>query len=81
MSDTTPAAPSKYGTWIPGIVLIGLGVIFLVQNYMGQQLRNWWALFILIPAFFTLERGYTSFKAGRTGKRSASSRADSCSLR
>ena len=69
MSDTTPTAPaSKFGTWIPGIVLIGLGVIFLVQNYMGQQLRNWWALFLLIPVLFTVERGYSSFKAGRTGE-------------
>lgn len=69
MSDTAPTAPaSKFGAWIPGIVLIGLGVIFLVQNYMGEQLRNWWALFLLIPVLFTLERGYSSYKAGRTGE-------------
>ena len=69
MSDTTPAQPSsRYGTWIPGIVLIGLGVIFLVQNYLGQQLHNWWALFLLIPTFFALERAYANFQAGRTGE-------------
>lgn len=57
MIDATPARRSRYGTWIPGIVLIGLGLIFLVQEYFGYQIHNWWALFILIPAFFTLERG------------------------
>ncbi len=37
------------GAWV-GIALIAMGVIFLVQNYLGYELRNWWALFILIPA-------------------------------
>jgi hypothetical protein len=69
VSDTTPSRPSTwYSTWIPGIVLIGLGLIFLVQNYLGQQIRNWWALFILIPVFFTLERGYASLQAGRNAE-------------
>jgi len=51
-------------------VLIGLGLIFLVQEYFGYQLRNWWALFILIPAFITLERGYASWQSGRTAEAS-----------
>lgn len=69
MSDATPATPStRYGTWIPGIVLIGLGVIFLVQNYLGQEIHNWWALFLLIPVFFTLERAYANRQAGRTAE-------------
>jgi hypothetical protein len=45
---------------------VGLGVIFLIQSYLGTEIRNWWALFILIPAFFTLERGYSSVRAGDT---------------
>ena len=72
VSETTPSSPStpstKFGSWIPGIVLIGLGVIFLVQNYLGQEIRNWWALFLLIPVFFTVDRGYASLQAGRTGE-------------
>ncbi|MEK6208718.1 MAG: hypothetical protein AABM32_13905 [Chloroflexota bacterium] len=69
MSDAKPPEPvSRYGAWIPGIVLIGLGVIFLVQNYLGEQIHNWWALFILIPVFFTLERGYASLRAGRNAE-------------
>jgi hypothetical protein len=37
-------------SWIPGLVLIGLGVLFLLTNLTGYRLDNWWALFILIPA-------------------------------
>src|SRR6266550_1869361 len=68
MSDLTGTREraTRFGSWIPGIVLIGLGLIFLAQEYFGYQLRNWWALFILIPAFFTLERGYASVTAGRS---------------
>jgi hypothetical protein len=50
------------------VVLIGLGLVFLAQNYLGQPIRNWWALFILIPVFFTLERGYASLRAGRNAE-------------
>jgi len=63
-----PEPASRYGTWIPGIVLIGSGLIFLAENYLGQEIRNWWALFILIPVFFTLERGYASLRAGRNAE-------------
>ena len=66
------AAPSRsygrYGSWIPGLALIGLGLIFLVQNYLGREIHNWWALFILIPLFFTLERGYASLRSGRSAE-------------
>ena len=69
MSDAKPAEPaSRYGAWIPGVVLIALGVIFLIQNYAGVQINNWWALFILIPVFFTVERGYASLRAGRNAE-------------
>ena len=37
--------------WIGGVVLIALGVIFLLQSLDRLTLDNWWALFILIPAF------------------------------
>jgi hypothetical protein len=36
--------------WLPGVILIGLGLIFLLNNFTGYELQNWWALFILIPA-------------------------------
>jgi hypothetical protein len=46
------------------VVLIALGVIFLAREYLGYDLRNWWALFILIPAFFSLDRAYAYYRAG-----------------
>lgn len=40
--------------WIPGVVLIGIGGFFLLNNFTSFELNNWWALFILIPAFGSL---------------------------
>lgn len=40
--------------WVPGLVLIGIGALFLLNNFTDFELRNWWALFILIPAFASL---------------------------
>jgi hypothetical protein len=69
VTDVTPTRhPGRYGAWIPGVALIGLGVVFLIQNYLGREIHNWWALFILIPVFFTLERGYASLQAGRSAE-------------
>jgi len=66
VSDASPVRhPNRYGAWIPGVALIGLGLVFLIQNYLGREIHNWWALFILIPVFFTLERGYASLQAKR----------------
>lgn len=36
--------------WVPGVILIGLGLIFLLNNTTSYTINNWWALFILIPA-------------------------------
>ena len=58
---------AMYGSWLPGIILIALGAIFLVENYFGTTLRNWWALFILIPAVSTLSVAYGHWRDGDTG--------------
>jgi hypothetical protein len=39
------------GSWIVGLILIALGVIFLAQNFGYGLAGNWWALLILLPAF------------------------------
>lgn len=44
-------ARRPYG-WIGGVILILVGVVFLLQNMGIPFLMNWWALFILIPAFW-----------------------------
>jgi hypothetical protein len=43
----------------------------------GREIHNWWALFILIPVFFTSSAGTQPFGRGGQPKRSASSWADS----
>jgi LiaF transmembrane domain len=40
-----------YG-WFGGAIMILLGIVFLLQNMGIPFLENWWALFILIPAFW-----------------------------
>jgi hypothetical protein len=36
--------------WL-GVVLILVGIVFFAQRFGNFELHNWWALFILIPAF------------------------------
>jgi hypothetical protein len=47
----------SFGSWLPGLALIVVGLVFLAQNYLGYSLRNWWAFFILIPAFGSFSDG------------------------
>ena len=61
-------------SWIIGLALVALGAVLLVQRLVGLQLTNWWALFLLIPAFGAFdsslrryrERG-TAFSGSVTG--------------
>lgn len=57
---------SRRGGFLPGLVLILLGAIFLAENYFGTTLHNWWALFILIPALSTLATAYALWRDGHT---------------
>jgi hypothetical protein len=50
-----------YG-WIGGAILILLGVVFLLQNMGIPFLANWWALFILIPAFWAFVAAWDSYR-------------------
>ena len=56
-------AGSRGGQLPFAVVLIALGVIFLVQNYTGLELGNWWALFILIPASGALAAAWAAWRA------------------
>lgn len=53
---------SHSGRWVPGLILIGLGIIFLANNLTGIEIQNWWALFILIPAFGAFARAWERYK-------------------
>lgn len=50
------------GSWVPGVILILLGLVFLFNNLTGYQLENWWALFILIPAFSNFSTAYDRYR-------------------
>ncbi|MEP7287248.1 MAG: hypothetical protein ABI947_15950 [Chloroflexota bacterium] len=50
---------------IAALSLIGLGVIFLLQQFgLFSLTGNWWAIFILIPALGLLYNGYTTYRNG-----------------
>lgn len=45
-----------------GLVLVAVGVAFLVADLTAFSLDNWWALFILIPAFSNLSRAWQMWR-------------------
>jgi hypothetical protein len=49
------------GSWIGGIILIFLGVLFLVQNFGILVGGHWWALFIMIPAIGLFVGAYRTY--------------------
>ncbi|MGH2582544.1 MAG: hypothetical protein ACRDFQ_06575 [Anaerolineales bacterium] len=49
--------------WMPGIILILIGTIFLLRNLTGFELENWWALFILIPALGNFTRAVGLYRS------------------
>ena len=49
--------------WLGGVVLIGVGLFFLLGNVFSVNLSgNWWAVFILIPAAYNLERAWRAYR-------------------
>ena len=46
------------------VTLIGVGAIFLLRNYAGLEIGNWWALFILIPALGAFAAAWSAWRAG-----------------
>lgn len=65
------AQPAKRdnNAWLAGLVLIGIGIIFLLNQFTGFRLDNWWALFILIPAFGAFGNALRARQAhGRFGR-------------
>lgn len=46
-----------------GLILIGIGAFFLLSQTVGIFIHNWWALFILIPAFHNLNEAWQSYRA------------------
>ncbi len=60
----------RHTGWFAGVLLILLGVILLMEQLHIPFLTNWWALFILIPAFWSFIAAWDAFKdAGRLTRR------------
>ena len=59
------ADPSRGGGWVTGISLIVLGGMFLLRNtgIFNISLRNWWALFILIPAIGAFDSALRMYRS------------------
>ena len=52
-----------------GILLIVMGALFLLRQYTSFDFRNWWALFILIPAFGSFSSAWLIYQhAGRVNE-------------
>lgn len=51
------------GNTTGGLILIGIGTIFLLSQITGFHLHNWWALFILIPAVCKLNEAWQGYRA------------------
>jgi len=61
--DLNPPATQRSPAWIGGVVLILIGIVFLARNLTGFELGNWWALFILIPAFGSLAQAWRLYQS------------------
>ncbi len=59
----TEVSRQRNPAWLAGAVLIILGVIFLVVNLTGFSIDNWWAVFILIPAFGSLAAAWRMYQS------------------
>ncbi|HSB66818.1 MAG TPA: hypothetical protein VLD65_09575 [Anaerolineales bacterium] len=68
-------AGRPYG-WFGGVILVILGIIFLLQNLGINILMNWWAIFILIPAFWAFVAAWNTYQDnGRLTRAAAGSLA------
>lgn len=70
--DQTVKDDHGHGAWVPGLILIGIGTYFLLTNFTDFELTNWWALFILIPAFGSLGKFMSDYR--RSGRITGESR-------
>ena len=68
----------RFGTrrhnWTWGVILVLLGVVMLLEKLNIAVITNWWALFILIPAFWAYIGAWDMIQAGsKITRRAASS--------
>lgn len=53
--------------WLGGVVLISIGLFLLLGNiFPFTFFGNWWAIFILIPAFYSFQRAWRTYQLDGT---------------
>lgn len=67
-------AARSENSWVGGAILIGLGILFLLNNLDMFYLENWWALFILLPAVGAFATAWRTYRQDQ--HLSASARAN-----
>jgi hypothetical protein len=63
----------RSGSWVIGAILMLIGIFIMLDNLTGFTLDNWWALFILIPAFGAFGNAGRAYQ--KDGRISAPARA------
>lgn len=64
MPDSRRHGDKEATSWIVGVVLIALGLIFFMENAGYLALTgNWWALFIYLGAFASFANAWRSYRA------------------
>ena len=63
-----PTARRHRPAWVPGLVLVLIGLAFLAQSVAAPRPDNWWAFFLLIPAATSLAAAWDRYqRSGRLG--------------
>lgn len=69
------------GEWVGGAILILLGLLLVGQNMNVVAFDNWWALFILLPAFGSFATAWRIYQSdGRFTMRARSAAIIGCIL-
>ncbi|MGA2490267.1 MAG: hypothetical protein ABSF99_08810 [Anaerolineales bacterium] len=64
----------RHSGWFAGVLLIVLGVVLLLEQMKIPFFANWWALFILIPAYWAYIAAWDNYQDNnRLTRRAASS--------
>ena len=64
MEESRPRRVQRQsGSLTGGLILIGIGTVFLLSQLTGWYIQNWWALFIFIPAVLKLNEVWQSYQA------------------
>ena len=63
------------GSWIAGLILVGLGIMFLLRNFGVPVPENWWAIVLILPGIGTLWTAWRMYRRDGRMTRSVTSTA------